>query len=81
MRNIQELIYINPETFAEQTGFKETRVPDESLFNLLEENIPMDDFLVDFGSTSKEQPIKVIEIAGKLISYKEIGKLYTNTIH
>ena len=81
MPNIQELISINPETLAEQTGFKATRVPDESLFNLLEENIPMDEFLVDFGSISKEQAIKVIEIAGKLISYKEIGKLYTNTIH
>ena len=76
MQNIQDLITIDPETLGGQPVFKGTRVPVESLFDHLEEGISLDEFLADFDTVSKAQAIAVIEIAGKLLSSKNIGELY-----
>ncbi|MBK7036847.1 MAG: DUF433 domain-containing protein [Bacteroidetes bacterium] len=76
MHNIKDVITIDPETLGGQPVFKGTRVPVESLFDHLEEGISVDEFLVDFDTVSKEQVMAVIEIAGKLLSSKNIGELY-----
>lgn len=76
--NIKDLISIDPETLGGQTVFKGTRVPVESLFDHLEEGISLDDFLNDFPTVTKEQAIAVIEIAGKLLSSKNISDLYAS---
>ena len=76
MHNIKDVITIDPETLGGQPVFKGTRVPVESLFDYLEEGISVDEFLAEFDTVTKEQVIAVIEIAGKLLSSKNIGELY-----
>lgn len=75
-KNIKDLITIDPETMGGQPVFKGTRVPVESLFDHLEAGISLDDFLDDFPTVNKEQAVAVIEVAGKLLSSKNIGELY-----
>ena len=74
--NIKDLINIDSETLGGQPVFKGTRVPVESLFDHLEEGIPLDEFLDEFPTVTKEQAIAVIEIAGRLLSSKNISELY-----
>ena len=76
MNNIKDVITIDPETLGGQPVFKGTRVPVESLFDYLEEGISVDEFLAEFDTVTKEQVIAVIEIAGKLLSSKNIDELY-----
>lgn len=76
MQNIKNNITIDPETLGGQPVFKGTRVPVESLFDYLVDGISVDEFLAEFDTVTKEQVIAVIEIAGKLLSSKNIGELY-----
>ena len=76
MKNISEYITINKEILGGTPVFKGTRVPVESLFWHVEEGITVDEFLDDFPSVAKEQALAVLEIAGKLISSKNIQALY-----
>jgi uncharacterized protein (DUF433 family) len=48
----------------------------ESLFWHLEKGISIDTFLDDFPSVTKEQIVAVLEIAGKIMTSKDIEKLY-----
>lgn len=50
--------------------FKGTRVPIQSLFDHLESNIPLEEFLDDFPTVSKEQSVALLEIASTLIHEK-----------
>ncbi len=74
--NVHELITIDNEILGGQPVFKGTRVPVESLFDHLEAGVPLDEFLDDFPSVSKEQVIALLNIANKLLTSKNIGKLY-----
>lgn len=56
--------------------FKGTRVPVESFFDHLEKGISVDDFLFDFPTVSRSQAIAILEIAGKILTAKNIEKLY-----
>ena len=76
--NIKDIITIDPEIMGGQPVFKNTRVPVESLFDHLEEGVPLDAFLADFDTVSREQAIAVIEIASKLLSSKNISELYAS---
>jgi len=76
MKNISDYITIDEEVLGGTPVFKGTRVPVESLFWHVEESITVDEFLDDFPSVSKEQVLSVLEIAGKLISSKNIQELY-----
>ena len=78
MKNIKDLISIDPETLGGQPVFKGTRVPVESLFDHLEEGISLNEFLDEFPTVSKEQAIAVIEIAGRILSSKNISELYAS---
>ncbi len=78
MQNIKDLITIDPETMGGQAVFKGTRVPIETLFDHLEEGVSLDEFLEDFDTVTKAQAIAIMEIASKLLSSKNIGKLYAS---
>jgi len=68
-----EVINIDPEILGETPVFRGTRVPIESLFDHLEREISLDEFLEDFPSVTREQVIAVLELAKK-------GTLHDQTI-
>ncbi len=43
--------------------FAGTRVPVASLFDHLEQGVPLDEFLADFPTVSREQAVAVLELA------------------
>ena len=76
MLKVKEYITIDKEILGGQPVFKGTRVPVESFFWHLEKGISIDGFLEDFPSVTKEQITAVLEIAGKIVTSKDIEKLY-----
>lgn len=74
--NIREIITIDNEILSGQPVFAGTRVPVESLFDHLEAGVPLDEFLDDFPTVSKEQAISLLDIANKLLTSKNIEQLY-----
>ena len=74
--DIKAIISIDPEVMSGQPVFKGTRVPVESLFDHLEAGVSLDAFLEDFPTVSKEQAVAALEIANKLLTSKNIAKLY-----
>ena len=76
MQNINNLITIDADTMGGQPVFKGTRVPIETLFDHLEDGVSLDEFLDDFDTVTKEQAIAVMEMASKLLSSKNLAKLY-----
>jgi uncharacterized protein (DUF433 family) len=76
MLRISDLITIDKDIVSGTPVFKGTRVPIQSLFDHLEKGIPIDEFLLDFPTVRKEQAIALIEIAGKLLTSKNIEQLY-----
>jgi uncharacterized protein (DUF433 family) len=73
---IRNLITIDSDTLGGQPVFKGTRVPIESLFMHLEKGVSLDEFLDDFPTVTKEQAIGILEIAEKIMSSKNIEKIY-----
>ena len=71
-----DIISIDPEVLSGQPVFKGTRVPLESLFDHLEAGVSLDLFLDDFPSVTKQQAVAALEIANKLLTSKNIAKLY-----
>lgn len=76
MKSIKNIIQIDDEILGGQPVFYGTRVPVESLFMHLEKGISLDDFLEDFPTVSREHAISVLEIAEKIMTSKNIEKLY-----
>jgi len=76
MNTIKDLISIDSKILGGQPVFRGTRVPIETLFLHLEKGISLDTFLDDFPSVSKDHAIAVLEIAEKLVTSKNIEKLY-----
>ena len=76
MLHVKELITIDLEILGGQPVFKGTRVPLESLFVHLEKGVSLDEFLEDFPSVTKEQAVSALEIAERLMTSKNIEKLY-----
>lgn len=74
--NLKDLISKDAELMGGQPVFKGTRVPVESLFDHLEAGVSLDEFLDDFPTVSKEQAIAILEVANKLLTSKNIEKLY-----
>ena len=58
-----ELITIDPEVHSGTPVFKGTRVPIKSLFDHLEAGDPLEVFLEDFPSVSRELAVAVLEEA------------------
>ncbi len=68
MESIKDVITVDSETLGGQPVFKGTRVPVESLFDHLKMGVSLNEFLDDFPTVSREQAVKVLEIAGRLVS-------------
>ena len=73
---IKDLISIDSDVLGGQAVFKGTRVPIETLFDHLEAGVSLDEFLQDFPTVTKEQAIATLEIANKLVTAKNVAKLY-----
>ena len=67
---------MDPEVLSGQPVFKGTRVPIETLFDHLESGVSIELFLEDFPSVSREQAIATLELGKKLLTSKNIAKLY-----
>ncbi len=76
MKNIKELITIDPEVLSGEPVFIGTRVPVVSMFYHLVRGVSLDEFLSDFPSVKKEVAVSVLEIAENLFSSGNINKLY-----
>ncbi|HET7899140.1 MAG TPA: DUF433 domain-containing protein [Flavisolibacter sp.] len=74
--DVKDLIVTDPEILGGQPVFKGTRVPVETLFDHLETGVSLEEFLEDFPTVTKEQAIAILEIANKLLTSKNIAKLY-----
>jgi uncharacterized protein (DUF433 family) len=74
--DLKELIVIDQEILGGQPVFKGTRVPVETLFDHLEAGVSLEEFLEDFPTVTKEQAIATLEVANKLLTSKNIAKLY-----
>jgi uncharacterized protein (DUF433 family) len=76
MGTVKDVIQIDSEILGGQPVFKGTRVPVESLFMHLEKGISLADFLDDFPTVTKDQVISLLAIAEKLLTSKNIEKIY-----
>ncbi len=76
MNRVRDYIAIDKEILSGNPVFKGTRVPVQSLFDHLEHGVSLDEFLSDFPTVSKSQAIGVLEIAGKILTAKNIEQLY-----
>jgi uncharacterized protein (DUF433 family) len=76
MTDIKDYIQIDQEVLSGQPVFKGTRVPIETLFLHLEKGVSLDEFLEDFATVSKELAVAVLGIAEKLVTSKNIERLY-----
>jgi uncharacterized protein (DUF433 family) len=73
---LKEVISIDPDVLGGQPVFKGTRVPIETLFDHLEAGVSLEEFLDDFPGVTKEQAVATLEIANKLLTSKNVAKLY-----
>jgi len=73
---IQEVINIDNDILGGQPVFKGTRVPVDTLFDHLEAGISLAEFLDDFPSVKKEQAIALLDIASRIVTSKNIIRLY-----
>ncbi|RYF84476.1 MAG: DUF433 domain-containing protein [Chitinophagaceae bacterium] len=73
---LKELIIIDQEILGGQPVFKGTRVAIETLFDHLEAGVSLEEFLEDFPTVTKEQVIATLEVANKLLTAKNVAKLY-----
>lgn len=73
---IKEIITIDKDILGGQPVFSGTRVPVESLFDHLEAGVPLDEFLDDFPTVSKQQAIALLEIANKILTSENVEKIY-----
>ncbi|MBX2898582.1 MAG: DUF433 domain-containing protein [Cyclobacteriaceae bacterium] len=76
MNHVRDYITIDKEILSGNPVFKGTRVPVQSLFDHLEHGVSLDEFLNDFPTVSKSHAIGVLEIAGKILTAKNIEQLY-----
>lgn len=60
-----DLITIDPEILGGTPVFKGTRVPIKTLFEYLEDNYPLEEFLECFPSVTREMACRVLERSEK----------------
>jgi uncharacterized protein (DUF433 family) len=64
---MEKIIHVDKEILGGTPVFWGTRVPIKNLFDYLETQASVDDFLSDFDTVKKEQVICVLELSKKLI--------------
>lgn len=62
--NVRDLISVDQEILGGTPVFKGTRVPVKSLFEYLEQNYPLDEYLEAFPSVTRELATQMLECAG-----------------
>ena len=60
---IEGVIWIHPERVSGAPCFVKTRVPIQNLFDYLESGAPLEEFLIGFPPITRDQAIKVLELA------------------
>jgi uncharacterized protein (DUF433 family) len=63
----QRVVHSDPEILDGTPVFVGTRVPAQALLDYLERGRPLDEFLDDFPSVSREQAIAALQLAGELL--------------
>jgi uncharacterized protein (DUF433 family) len=76
---LQDLISTDPEVLGGQPVFKGTRVPIETLFDHLEANVPLAEFLEDFPTVSQAQAVALLELAQQILTSKNVMRWYEVT--
>jgi uncharacterized protein (DUF433 family) len=67
MRTEQLPIHSDPEIMGGTPVFVGTRVPVQTLLEYLEAGDPLDDFLDDFPSVTRDQAVAVLELAKTML--------------
>ena len=62
-RVIESVIWIHPDRVSGAPCFAKTRVPIQNLFDYLESGAPLEEFLIGFRSITRDQAVKVLELA------------------
>jgi uncharacterized protein (DUF433 family) len=57
----EDLITVNPEVLGGTPVFKGTRVPVKTLFDYLESNYTLDEFIECFPSVTREMACRILE--------------------
>jgi uncharacterized protein (DUF433 family) len=57
-------IRVDPEVMSGAPCFAGTRVPVQTLFDYLSHGHPLDEFLEDFPTVTREQALAVVKLAG-----------------
>ncbi|HEX3867799.1 MAG TPA: DUF433 domain-containing protein [Gemmatimonadaceae bacterium] len=60
-------IHCDPEIMGGTPVFVGTRVPVQTLIDYLEAGDPLDEFLADFPSVSRDQAVAVLELAKEML--------------
>jgi len=61
------VVAVDPEIMSGTPCFAGTRVPARTLVDYLEAGDPLDDFLEDFPTVSRQQAIAFLEEAGEMV--------------
>ena len=64
----EKIINIDPEILSGTPVFNGTRIPVKILFDYVKAGEPLDDFLENYPSISKELMEKVLTLAGNIVS-------------
>jgi uncharacterized protein (DUF433 family) len=75
-----DVINIDQEILGVTPVFSSTRVPVETLFVHLEKGIPLEEFLDDFPTVTRDQATEVLTIASKIVSSRNFKKIYENIV-
>ena len=67
MRRDELPIHSDPDILGGTPVFVGTRVPVQTLLDYLEAGDPLDEFLDDFPSVSREQAVAVLELAKEML--------------
>ena len=65
--NSSDLIMVDPDILGGTPVFKGTRVPVKTLFEYLENNYPLEEFLEYFPSVTREMACRVLERSKKAL--------------
>jgi uncharacterized protein (DUF433 family) len=65
--NVADLIIVDPEILGGTPVFKGTRVPIKTLFEYLENNYSLDEFLACFPTVTREMAREVLERSGNAL--------------
>jgi uncharacterized protein (DUF433 family) len=67
MNAITSVVHSDPDILGGTPVFVGTRVPFRTLLDYLEGGQPLDEFLEDFPSVSREQAVAALRLAGQMV--------------